>query len=200
MRETAEEIITQFPLWEKRKDIIVAVRYADIPDREYTEKDHEFYKSLPEGTMRNVCFADEWIWLVNGDYQIYYPCCGKIYIHKATQKVMHGDINIHHRGKCYSVMLNLMYGYTILRVDKFLHDSGSGKSVGFCTKDSFGSTQYANHTEEMERDEILRILNDPMADFGYGVQKFLETAREVYKDNPENYYLKNCWGSGGKGK
>ena len=54
MRETAEEIITQFPSWAKRKDIIVAVRYADIPDREYTEKDHEFYRSLPDGTMRNV--------------------------------------------------------------------------------------------------------------------------------------------------
>ena len=35
-------------------------------------------------------------------------------------------------------------------------------------------------------DIIKSVLNNPMEDYGYGVQKFMQVARELYAEDPYN--------------
>ena len=79
-----------------------------------------------------------------------------------------------------------MYGLKALSI---LDLKGTGKVKGFCNKDGQGSP--ANHlsTEALEPEIIKKILNNPMSDYGYGVQKFMETARELYNEEPYNYIM-----------
>ena len=79
-----------------------------------------------------------------------------------------------------------MYGLKALSI---LSLRRTGKVKGFCNKDGQGSP--ANHlsTEELEPDTIKKILSNPMKDYGYGIQKFMETARELYNEEPYNYIM-----------
>ena len=79
-----------------------------------------------------------------------------------------------------------MYGFKALSI---LSLRGIGKVKWFCNKDGQGSP--ANHlsTEELDIDIIKSVLNNPMSDYGYGVQKFLQAARKLYKEDPYNYIM-----------
>lgn len=45
---------------------------------------------------------------------------------------------------------------------------------------------YGLNTEELDIDIIKSVINNPMEDYGYGVQKFMQAARKLYTENPFN--------------
>ena len=79
-----------------------------------------------------------------------------------------------------------MYGLKALSI---LSLRGTEKVKGFCNKDGIGSP--ANHlsTEKLDIGIIKSVLNNPMKDYGYGVQRFLQTSRELYNEEPYNYIM-----------
>ena len=79
-----------------------------------------------------------------------------------------------------------MYGFKALSI---LSLRGTGKVKGFCNKDGQGSPANQLHTEELELDTIKKILSNPREDYGYGIQKFLQAARELYNEDPYNYIM-----------
>ena len=79
-----------------------------------------------------------------------------------------------------------MYGLKALSI---LSLRGTGKVKGFCNKDGHGSPANQLNTEELDIDIIKSVLNNPMSDYGYGVQKFLQAARELYNEEPYNYIM-----------
>ena len=42
------------------------------------------------------------------------------------------------------------------------------------------------NTEELDVNIIKSVLNNPMEDYGYGVQKFMQAARGLYMEDPYN--------------
>lgn len=83
-----------------------------------------------------------------------------------------------------------MYGLKVLSI---LYLRGTGKVKGFCNKDGQGSPANQLHTEELEPDTIKKILSNPMSDYGYRVQKFLQAARELYNEEPYNYIMQKTF-------
>ena len=103
---------------------------------------------------------------------------------------MHGSINVPYRVKSISIIINLMYGFKALTI---LDLKGTGKVKGFCNENGQGSP--ANHlsTEEMDADVIKKILSNPMEDYGCAVQKFMQTARDLYYEEPYNYIMQKTF-------
>lgn len=189
MRLTKEQILTEFPSWANHPKDIVKVRYGDIPDSTYTEKDYNYFQTL-SGTLSNIFYSNAFIYMVNGSYDIYKTIAGDIFIHHDTHKLMHGSINVPYRGKSISIIINLMYGFKALTI---LDLKGTGKVKGFCNEDGQGSP--ANHlfTEEMDADVIKKILSNPMEDYGCAVQKFMQTTRDLYYEEPYNYIMQKTF-------
>ena len=48
---------------------------------------------------------------------------------------------------------------------------------------------YGLNTEELDIDIIKSVINNPMEDYGYGVQKFMQAARELYAEDPHTTIL-----------
>lgn len=187
MRLTNEEILTQFPSWSNHPSgNIQQVRYGDIPDCQYTQNSYNRYQSETDRHILNIGCANAYIYSQHGTYDIYKTIAGDIYIQTSTQQILHGSINIPYRNKPITVHLNLMYGFKALSL---LSLRGTGKVKGWCNKD--GQESPANHlnTEELNIDIIKSVLNNPMEDYGYGVQKFLQTTRELYNEDPYNYIM-----------
>ena len=82
-----------------------------------------------------------------------------------------------------------MYGFYKLDILRM----SSGKVVGFSNADGQGSPSI--YTEEMDKDLIERILNDSMEDYGYGIQKFMECAREMYAQDSVNHIMEKRFGA-----
>ena len=121
------------------------------------------------------------MWTQNGDYNNYYTLLGETHI-KPDGTVLAGNINVKYRGKTHNIHLNMMYGWKaldILRIGEWV--------VGFSNKDGQGSPSIM--TKEMDTETIEKILNMPLEDYGYGIQKFMETAREVYDMDTMNYIM-----------
>ena len=80
-----------------------------------------------------------------------------------------------------------MYGFKnldILRIGE--------KVVGFSNADGQGSP--SRNTEEMDTETINRILNDPLSDYGIGIQKFMEVARQLYAEDTTNHIMEKRFG------
>lgn len=45
----------------------------------------------------------------------------------------------------------------------------------------------------MDTDNIFKLLNNPMSDYGIGIQKFMETARSIYNENSRNYIMNHTF-------
>lgn len=191
MRLTNSQILTQFPSWANHPSRnIQQVRYGDIPDCQYTQEDYNKYQSCTDRHLLNIGCANAYIYSNYGTYDIYKTIPGDIYIQTSTQQILHGSINIPYRNKPITIHINLMYGFKALSI---LSLRGTGKVKGFCNKDGQGSP--ANHlsTEELKPDTIKKILSNPMSDYGYGVQKFLQAARELYTEESYNYIMQKTF-------
>ena len=82
---------------------------------------------------------------------------------------------------------------TVRKALSILSLRGIGKVKGFCNKDGQGSPTNQLHTEELDIDIIKSVLNNPMSDYGYGVQKFLQAARELYTEKSYNYIMQKTF-------
>lgn len=187
MRLTNEEILTKFPSWSNRLSVR---RYSPI--RKHSVSTLWRHTRLPIYTRilqslsaRNrsppIKHPNAYIYSQHGAYDIYKAIAGDIYIHTETQQVLYGSLNIPYRNKSITIHLNLMYG---LKALSLLSLRGTGKVKGWCNKDGQGSP--ANHLNTEELDIIKSVLNNPMEDYGYAVQKFMQTARELYAEDPYN--------------
>lgn len=187
MRLTNEEILIQFPSWANHPSgNIQQVRYGDIPDYQYTQDSYNRYQTETDRHILNIGCANAYIYSNYGTYDIYKTIPGDIYIQTSTQQILHGSINIPYRNKPITIHVNLMYGLKALSI---LSLRGTGKVKGFCNKDGQGSPANQLNTEELEPDTIKKILSNPMSYYGYGVQKFLQAARELYTKDSYNYIM-----------
>ena len=182
MRLTNKEILIQFPSWSNHPSSnIQQVLYGDIIQDSYNR-----YQSETDPHILNICCAEAYIYSQHRAYDIYKTILWNIYIHTETQQILHGSINIPYRNKPITIHLNLMYGLKALSI---LSLRGTGKVKGFFNKDGIGSPVNHLSTEELHIDIIKSVLNNPMSDYGYGVQKFLQAARELYNEEPYNYIM-----------
>lgn len=83
-----------------------------------------------------------------------------------------------------------MYGLKALLI---LSLHGTGKVKGFYNKDEQGFPANQLNTEELDIDIIKSVLNNPMSDYGYGIQKFLQAARELYTEESYNYIMQKTF-------
>ncbi len=63
---------------------------------------------------------------------------------------------------------------------------GTGKVKGWCNKDGQGLPANHLNPEELDVDIIKSVINNPMKDYGYGIQKFMQAAIELYAEDPLN--------------
>lgn len=191
MRLTNSQILTQFPSWANHPSRnIQQVRYGDIPNCQYTHDSYNRYQSETDRHLLNIGCANAYIYSHYGTYNIYKTIPGDVYIQTSTQQLLHGTLSIPYRNKPITIHVNLMYGLKALSI---LSLRGTGKVRGFCNKDGQGSP--ANHlsTEELEPDTTKKILSNPMSDYGYGIQKFLQAAREFYTEESYNYIMQKTF-------
>lgn len=191
MRLTNSQILTQFPSWANHPSRnIQQVRYGDIPDCQYTQEDYNKYQSCTDRHLLNIGCANAYIYSHYGTYDIYKTIPGDVYIQTSTQQLLHGTLSIPYRNKPITIHVNLMYGLKALLI---LSLHGTGKVKGFYNKDEQGFPANQLHTEELDIDIIKSVLNNPMSDYGYGVQKFLQAARELYTEESYNYIMQKTF-------
>ena len=81
-----------------------------------------------------------------------------------------------------------MYGFKKLDILRL----GGDNVVGFSNADGQGSP--SRYTKEMDSETIERILNNPLPDYGVGIQKFMEAARELYAEDTTNHIMEKRFG------
>lgn len=188
MRMTREELKEKwFTSWNDSRNDIVAVQYGDEPLFRYDQEEYEKFQKLT-GTLANIEAVDAYIYSQNGNYDEYRTLVGTVKIAE-DGRVLCGDVNIKYRGKIHNIIVNRMYGFYKLDILRM----SSGKVVGFSNADGQGSPSI--YTEEMDKDLIERILNDSMEDYGYGIQKFMECAREMYAQDNVNHIMEKRFGA-----
>ena len=190
MRETREELIEKFPSFNTYHQDIVKIFYGDEPDTYWNLEKYNYHRTLT-GTLSNISAVDAYIFTQYGNYYIYSTRIGRVYIAE-NGEVLCGDISVKHRGLTYDVCLNLMYGFSALDI---LYLSGSSGVTGFSSSDGIGSPCTHKMTKELDKEKILRIINEPLSNYGVGIQKFMETVRKTYQRDPTNHILEktfNC--------
>ena len=188
MRMTREELKEKwFTLWNDSLHDIVAVQYGDEPLIKYTQNEYEKFQKLT-GTLANIEAVAAYIYSQNGNYDEYRTLVGSVNIAE-DGRVLCGDVNVKYRGKIHNIIINRMYGFYKLDILRM----SSGKVIGFSNADGQGSPSI--YTEEMDKDLIERILNDSMEDYGYGIQKFMECAREMYAQDSVNHIMEKRFGA-----
>ena len=190
MRLSREELLSKHPIWNESKHDIVAVMYGDTPLVHYDESEYEKYQNYwsKDENFANIMATDAYIYSQNGTYDKYRTLVGEIYIAEDGH-VLCGDVDVKYNGKVYNILVNKMYGLNKLDI---LRLSSTGV-VGFSNSDGQGSPSSKHYTKEMDVDIIKRILNDPMKDYGVAIQKFMETARELYEQDNTNHIMEKCF-------
>lgn len=187
MRMTREELInTYFPNWNETKHDIVAVNYGDEPLIRYDQQKYEEYQKLT-GSLANIECASAYIYSQNGNYDEYRTLIGNVYVAE-DGRVLAGNINVKYRGKTHNVSLNMMYGMKALSIHRITTEG----VVGFSNKDGIGSP--SRYTKEMDIETIEKILNNKMEDYGIGIQKFMQAAKQIYKEDTVNHIMKKRFG------
>lgn len=188
MRKTREELLMDMPIWNENKHDIVKVQYGDDPLTHWNKKMHEWFSTLT-GTLSNIHGVEAYIHSMYGDYYIYDTLIGKSYV-KEDGVVLCGDVSIIYRSKRYSIFLNKMYGLSGLTITRI--DAG-GIVVGFSNVDGQGSPAVRSRTKELDPEIIEKIINNPMKDFGIGIQKLMEEVRRTYEANNNNHIMEKCF-------
>ena len=184
MRMTREELLEKFPSWNESRHDIVAVNYGDEPLIHYDQEEYERYQNYwsKDNIFANIMAADAYIYSQNRTYDEYRTLIGEVRITE-DGRVLCGDVNVKYRGKTHNIILNTMYGFKKLDILRL----GGEYVVGFSSADGQGSP--SRYTKEMDTETIERILNDPLSDYGIGIQKFMEVARELYAEDTTNHIM-----------
>lgn len=189
MRMTRENLLEKFPSWNESRHDIVAVNYGDEPFIHYDQEEYEKYQNYwsKDSIFANIMAVDAYIYSQNGTYNEYRTLIGKVRIAE-DGRVLCGDVDVKYKGKTHNIILNTMYGFKKLDILRL----GGEYVVGFSNADGQGSP--SRYTKEMDAETIERILNDPLSDYGIGIQKFMEAARELYAEDTTNHIMKKRFG------
>lgn len=180
MRMTEDELESKIPFMFRQNGDIVAVEYGDIPAHTYMDSNYQYWQGQ-KGTIANISAVDAYIFAVNGLYHVYSTLIGEVYI-AAKGNVLCGNIGVKHHGKSYIIHLNLMYGLKSLSI---MH-IGSTYVTGFTNSDGQSSPTRKANTKEIDKDVLEKILNDPLEDYGVGIQLFMEAVRKTYELDKTN--------------
>lgn len=183
-RYTKEQLLYFYPWWNsKRKNDVVGVTYMDIPLIHWDENSYKAWQKLTS-TESSTEAVEAFMYANYGDYDIYSShLLGRVCISKSGD-VLCGDINVKYRGRTYSILLNMMYGFDALDI---IH-IGSNIDTGFSNSgSSIGSP--SRNVRELDKDAIEAIINNPMSDYGQGCQKFMNAVRELYHKDENNHIL-----------
>lgn len=184
MRLTERELLEQQPYWNTATNDIVAVKYGDSPLYIWNEERMNKWRET-SGTLANIQAVDAFIYTNYGTYSVYETLLGKIYITE-NNSVLAGDINVQHSGQKYNIILNNMYGTKSLDILRI------GSTVtGFSNLHGQGSP--SRLTKELNAETVGKILNQKLEEYGVGVQKFMDMARDVYKEDPENHIMEKLF-------
>lgn len=181
MRLTNEELLNKHPYWNTKRHDIGKIMYGDEPLIKWDEERYKEYQK-PNNPLANIEAVDAYVYARYGTYYLYHTLVGSVCIAE-DGRVLHGDINIHYRG-CNSVTLNNMYGFNGLNILNL-----GQNVVGFCNAGGHGSPSNKFHTKEMDKERVEKIINQPMSDYGVGVQKFMEAIRELYYADTTNHIM-----------
>lgn len=187
MRMTEEELESKLPFMFRPDGDIVAVEYGDIPAHTYMDSNYQYWRGQ-KGTLSNISAVDAYMYAVNGCYHVYSTLIGFVNI-DVKGNVLCGNISVKHRGKSYTIHLNLMYGLKSLSI---MH-IGSSYVTGFTNSDGQSSPTRKANTKEIDKDILEKIINDPLKDFGVGIQLFMEAVRKTYELDPVNRIMDKCF-------
>ena len=185
MRKSKQELLEWCPGWNEKTHDIVKVFYADIPLTHYDEGEYQRYQAWAKESseLGAIGGVEAYIYAMNGTYDIYHTFMGDIKIHE-DGNVLCGDITFKVGQSKYTLAINRMYGWNGLSIHKHHHDIGC---IAFVNNNGGGAT--SAKIKELDKDIVEKVLNKEFPDYGIGVQKFMEAAREVYKIDPVNHIL-----------
>ena len=188
MRKTRDSLIADMPYWNEQRHDIVKVNYGDEP---LTYWDHEKYEWVSNltGTLSKIHAIEAYMYYMNGNYYIYDTFVGKSYI-KEDGVVLTGNVNITYRGKRYNIFLSKMYGKNGLSITRIDAD---GIVSGWSNADGLGSCARRDRTKELDYEVIEKVINNPMEDYGIGIQKLMEVIRETYYADIKNHIMEKCF-------
>lgn len=190
MRKTREELLKMHPSWNEEKHDIVKVFYGDIPLYTYTEKDYFKYINLENGTFKNLCTKDAYIWSKMGDFSLYRTLVGDIYLIHNNGSIS-GDFRVkngNHNHLC-TIHLNQLYSLKSLALIQIC----TSKVIGFSNIDGIGSPSNNKRTEEMEEETIVKLLNSDISDYGIVVHDFFKQCMSIYNIDKTNHIMEKCF-------
>lgn len=173
-RLSNEELKSQFPSFTYPD--IGAVFYGDIPacivNDEY-EKQWGRY---------DCCVVERYIRSIYGDFECYSTLCGDIYIKDG--EILWGEHTFSYKGKRIQMVVDKLYGERALYFNYIAHTTKGNKWWGN-SKNIF-SFENPMTVNEIDKYDVEEILDKGDKDYGLAVSMLYDTARTLYKENPEN--------------
>lgn len=173
-RLSNEELKNQFPSFTYPD--IGAVFYGDIPacivNDEY-EKQWGKY---------DCCVIERYIRSIYGDFECYSTLCGDIYIKDG--EILWGEHTLSYKGKRIQMVVDKLYGERALYFRYISHTAKGNKWWGN-SKNIF-SFENPIAVNEIDKYDVEEILDKGDKDYGVAVSMLYDTAKTLYKENPEN--------------
>ena len=173
-RLSNEELKSQFPSFTYPD--IGAVFYGDIPacivNDEY-EKQWGKY---------DCCVIERYIRSIYGDFECYSTLCGDIYIKDG--EILWGEHTFSYKGKRIQMVVDKLYGERALYFRYISHTAKDNKWWGN-SKNIF-SFENPIAVNEIDKYDVEEILDKGDKDYGVAVSMLYDTAKTLYKENPEN--------------
>lgn len=176
MRLSREELLKQYPYWNEENNDIVKVMYGDEPLIKWThdrvrwenEKDKD-----PDSIIATLNAVEHYIVARCGDFGDYRTMIGGVKV-LTRNRIGSCDINIKYNGKTYNLMLNELYGKTIMSLT--LNTSTIFRTYDIGKDSSWISTRW----KPMDKEEALKVVDvKRVADYGDVVKKAVERCREI---------------------
>jgi hypothetical protein len=79
-------------------------------------------------------------------------------------------------GKPHTILIDMTHGRNGLTVMRI----GVKKVSIYRNSDGQGSPTLQKYTADMKEEVVNKVLNDPLKDYGVGIQKFMKTARKLW--------------------
>jgi hypothetical protein len=176
MRLTREELLEQYPYWNEENNDIVKVMYGDEPLIKWThdrvrwenEKDKD-----PDSIVATLNTVEHYIVARCGDFGDYRTMIGGVKV-LTRNRIGSCDINIKYNGKTYNLMLNELYGKTIMSLS--LNTSTIYRTYDIGQDTSWISIRWT----PMSKEEALKVVDvKRVADYGDVVKRAVERCREI---------------------
>jgi hypothetical protein len=176
MRLTREELLEQYPYWNEENNDIVKVMYGDEPLIKWThdrvrwenEKDKD-----PDSIVATLNTVEHYIVARCGDFGDYRTMIGGVKV-LTRNRIGACDINIKYNGKTYNLMLNELYGKTIMSLS--LNTSTIYRTYDIGQDTSWISIRWT----PMSKEEALKVVDvKRVAEYGDVVKRAVERCREI---------------------